>query len=50
MQLISSPARQDLLACVQHIPEIKQLGVLKILEHTVFTIDELKNYSISGKN
>ena len=48
-QPISSPARQDLLTRVQHVPEIKQLEILKILAKTVFTIDELKNSSISGK-
>ena len=48
-QPISSPARQDLLTRVQHVPEIKQLEILKILAQTVFTIDELKNSSISGK-
>ena len=49
-QPISSPARQDLLTHVQHVPEIKQLEILKILAQTVFTIDKLKNSSISGKN
>ena len=48
-QPISSPARQDLLTRVQHVPEIKQLEILKILAQIVFTIDELKNSSISGK-
>ena len=48
-QSISSPARQDLLTRVQHVPEIKQLETLKILAQTVLTIDELKNSSISGK-